>query len=74
MTKPATQFAVIEFDPARLAKMDAQAEGYVFAQMVRKALLGHDYAPGRGIVKVTLCEAPLIAPQAGIDGEMTVSA
>jgi hypothetical protein len=73
-TKAKTQFALIEFDPARVAKLNMQAEAGVFAHIIRSGLLGLDYPVERGIVQITPCDAPLVFPQAGIDGEMTVSA
>lgn len=72
--KPKTQFALIEFDPVQITNMNLQAEGGVFAHIVRAGLLGQNYPTERGIVRITPCDAPLVFPQAGIDGEMTVSA
>lgn len=70
--KPVTRFALVEYDPIRLSQLDIQAEGMVFARMIREGLLGRDHAHERGIVQISRAEAPLITPAAGIDGQMTV--
>jgi hypothetical protein len=67
-----TRFALIEFDPHQLAQLDLQAEGYVFASLIKRGLLGEPHARERGILRITPVAPPLVVPEAGIDGEMTV--
>lgn len=67
-----TRFALIEFDPHQLAQLDLQAEGYVFASLVKRGLLGEPHPRERGILRITPVDPPLVAPEAGIDGELTV--
>lgn len=67
-----TRFALIEFDPHQIAQLDLQAEGYVFASIVKNGLLVQEHAQERGILRITPVDRPLIAPEAGIDGEWTV--
>jgi len=69
---PKTRHALIEFDPHEIAQLDLQAEGYVFASLVKRALLGEPYPRERGILRITPVDPPLIAPEAGIDGELSV--
>lgn len=46
--------AIITFDPERIAQLDLQAEAHDLAWKLKQALLGNDYAPGRGIVDIEL--------------------
>lgn len=73
MADSQTRFALVEYDPLVLARIDLQAEGHVFASLIKRGLLGEPHPMERGILRITPVEPPLIAPEAGIDGEMTVS-
>lgn len=68
--------AIITFDQKRVGKWDTQAEGQVLAHLFKQALIGQDYAKERGVVSIDLLGADqsvYIGPEAGIDGQMTVS-
>lgn len=68
--------AIITFDQQRIAKWDVQAEGNLLAYLLKEALTGADYAKERGIISIDLLgekQSVYIGPEAGIDGQMTVS-
>ena len=63
---------MIEIDATEAAQWDVQAMGQQVAYAIRNAALGLPYARERGIGEVWRNGEPMIAPQRGIDGHMTV--
>ena len=50
------QQAIITFDENEIAALDTQADGSVFAWIIKQGLLGRDYAHARGIVSIVCIE------------------
>lgn len=50
------RFAIITYDPDRLAVLNWQAEGHSFAYSVWRGLRGWTYAKERGIINITVME------------------
>ena len=50
------QFAIITFDPDRVAKLSWQGEGNSLAWIVWRGLCGWTYPKERGIINITLMD------------------
>lgn len=56
MNKGRRRFAIITYDVDRLASLNWQAEGSIFAHAILRGLNGFTYAKERGIINITLLD------------------
>lgn len=53
---PRRRFAIVTYDPDRIEKIQATADGQSFAWIVLRGLQGFDYPKERGIINITLMD------------------
>lgn len=53
---PRRRFAIITYDPDRIAHLNWQAEGNSFAYALWRGLSGYTYATDRGIERITVMD------------------
>lgn len=56
--RPERHYAIIEFDPLRIAQINAEAESRAICWIIQKALTGQDYPKERGIRRITHITRP----------------
>ncbi len=61
---PRRRFAIITYDPDRVAQIEANADGPSFTWIILQALKGRDYPKERGIINITLMDqVPVRSPR-----------
>jgi hypothetical protein len=56
------RFAIITYDPERLAALNWQAEGNSFSYAIMLGLSGFSYAKERGIINITVMDQVPVVP------------